>query len=186
MSVKAVCFIGHRNVELDDDKVEKLRTIIENLIIKDNVQIFLFGSRSDFDYTCHQIVTELKEKYPHIQRRCYTCRSETCTLESEREHWEKVYSYFRKRELHLLGVEEEVEFKNKWTAGKASYVERNQAMINDSDLCVFYYDENYKPQECKYTKRCFTTYQPKSGTVLAYNYAKQKKKEIINVFEILK
>ena len=71
MSVKAICFIGHRNVELDDDKVEKLKTIIENLIIKDNAQIFLFGSRSDFDYVCHKIVTELKEKYPHIQRRCY-------------------------------------------------------------------------------------------------------------------
>ena len=186
MSVKAICFIGHRNVELDDDKVEKLKTIIENLIIKDNAQIFLFGSRSDFDYICHKIVTELKEKYPQIQRRCYTCRSETCTLEIEREHWEKVYSYFRKREVHLLGVEKEVEFKNKWTAGKASYVERNQAMLNDSDLCIFYFDENYQPQEHKYSKRCFTSYQSKSGTALAYNYAKQKKKEIINVFEILK
>ncbi len=114
------------------------------------------------------------------------CRSESCILESEREHWEKVYSYFRKREVHLLGVEEEVEFKNKWTAGKASYVERNQAMINDSDLCIFYFDENYRPKEHKYFKRCFTGYQSKSGTALAYNYAKQKKKEIINVFEILK
>ena len=186
MNVKAVCFIGHRNVELKDDKVENLKSIIENLIIEDNIQIFLFGSRSDFDYICHKNVTELKEKYPQIQRRCYTCRSETCTLESEREHWENIYSSFHKREVHLLGVEEEVEFKNKWTAGKASYVERNQAMINDSDICIFYYDETYKPQERKYSKRCFATYQPKSGTALAYNYAKQKKKEIINVFEILK
>ncbi len=124
MNVKAVCFIGHRNVELKDDKVEKLRMIIENLIVKDNVQIFLFGSRSDFDYICHKIVTELKEKYPFIQRRCYTCKSESCILESEREHWENVYSSFHKREVHLLGVEEEVEFKNKWTAGKASYVKK--------------------------------------------------------------
>ena len=124
MNVKTACFIGHRNVELKDDKVEKLRMIIENLIVKDNVQIFLFGSRSDFDYICHKIVTELKEKYPFIQRRCYTCKSESCILESEREHWENVYSSFHKREVHLLGVEEEVEFKNKWTAGKASYVKK--------------------------------------------------------------
>lgn len=91
MNVKAVCFIGHRNVELKDDKVEKLRMIIENLIVKDNVQIFLFGSRSDFDFICHNIVTELKSKYPFIQRRCYTCKSESCILESEREHWENIY-----------------------------------------------------------------------------------------------
>ena len=107
-------------------------------------------------------------------------------LEHEREHYEKIYSSIQKREVHLLGVEEEAEFKNKWKAGKASYVERNHAMINDSDLCVFYYDENYKVDERKYSKRSFTTYQPKSGTRLAYDYAKQKKKEIINVFNKLK
>ena len=182
---KIVCFIGHRNVKLEKDKLEKLKTIIENLITNDNFQIFLFGSRSEFDYICHSIVTELKEKYPFIQRKCYTCKSESCILESERVYWEKVYSSIYKKEVHLLGVEKEVEFNNKWTAGKASYVERNQAMINDSDICIFYYNENYKPQKRKYSKRSFSMYQPKSGTALAYNYAKQKKKQIINVFKIL-
>lgn len=186
MVAKTISVFGHRNVELNNEQYEKLKEILESLIVNENAQVFLFGSRSNFDYYCHNAITELKEKYQHIQRKCYTCRSETCTLESEREHWEKVYSHFRKKEVHLLGVEEEVEFKNKWTAGKASYVERNQAMINDSDLCIFYFDENYQPQERKYSKRCFTTYQLKSGTALAYNYAKQKKKQIINVFEILK
>lgn len=182
MEYKTVCFIGHRNAELEDDKVKELKNIIENLIVNENVHIFLFGSRSDFDFICHKIVTELKEKYPFIQRKCYTCRSEGCTLESERKHYEKIYSNFWKREVHLLGVEKEVEFKNKWNAGRAGYIERNQAMINDSDFCVFYYDENYKPHKRKYSKRCLTSYQPKSGTALAYNYAKQKKKEIINIF----
>ncbi len=35
----------------------------------------------------------------------------------------------------------------------------------------------------KYSKRSIGYYQPKSGTALAYAYAKQKKKLIINVFE---
>ena len=30
-------------------------------------------------------------------------------------------------------------------AGKAAYVERNRHMIDRADLCVFCYDENYKP-----------------------------------------
>ena len=184
MKEKAVCFIGHRNTKLNESQLEILKNIIEDSIVNKNVQIFLFGSRSDFDCICHSIVTDLKEKYPYIQRRCYTCRHETCTLESEREYWEKLYSEWRKREVHLLGVEEEVKHKTKWTSGKASYVERNQAMIDDSDICVFYYDENYKPQERMYSKRCRTTYQPNSGTALAYNYAKHKRKDIMNVFEI--
>lgn len=185
MAVKIVSVFGHRNVELNDEQYEKLKELLENLIVNENAQVFLFGSRSNFDYYCHNAITELKEKYAFLQRKCYTCRHETCTLESEREHWEKVYSYFRKREVHLLGVEEEVEHKTKWTSGRASYVERNGAMIDDSDICVFYYDETYMPKERKYSKCCCCTYQPKSGTALAYSYAKQNKKQIINMFDIL-
>ena len=124
-------------------------------------------------------VTELKTQYPHIVRKCYTCKSETCILESERAYWEKIYGHFYKEKTTLLGVEEEVEHKTKWTSGRASYVERNQAMIDDSDYCIFYYDEKYNPPMRKYSKRSICSYQPKSGTALAYKYAKQKKKKII-------
>ena len=66
-------------------------------------------------------------------------------------------------------------------SGKASYVERNQEMINKSDFCVIYYDENYLPPRRRNGKRDLTDYQPKSGTKVAYDYAIRKKKEIINV-----
>ena len=177
-------FFGHRKIEITEDLKQKVKVVIEDLIVNHNVLIFLFGSRSDFDYLCHLVVTELKEKYPNIVRKCYTCRSETCTLESERAHWEEVYSHFRKEKVTLLGVEEEVEHKTKYTSGRASYVERNQAMINDSDYCVFYYDENYEPEMRKYSKRSIGYYQPKSGTALAYTFAKQKKKILINIVQM--
>ena len=61
-------------------------------------------------------------------------------------------------------------------AGKASYVERNQAMIDNSDYCVFYYDSSYQPKPKK------NDYQPKSGTAIIYAYAQQKKKNIVNLF----
>ena len=66
-------------------------------------------------------------------------------------------------------------------AGRASYVERNQEMINRSDYCVVYYDENYLPPRRRNSKRDFIDYQPKSGTAVAYSYAVKKKKGIINV-----
>lgn len=141
----------------------------------------MFGSRSEFDTLCHQIVTDLKEIYPDIKRIAYTCKSESCVLESERKHTEKLYSYIEKREVHLLGVEEEIEHNSKYIAGKASYIERNQAMINNSDYCIFYYDECYNPPMRKYSKKRYTYYQPNSGTKIAYNYAIRKKKIIINV-----
>ena len=161
---------------------------IENLVNKEGVTTFLFGSRSEFDTLCHSIVTDLKAKYPHIKRKAYTCRSETCTLENEREKWEEIYSHFEKRPVTLLGVEEEVEHKTKWTSGKAQYVERNYAMIDDSHFCVFYYDPYYQPPRRKYSKRSVGDYQPKSGTQLASDYAYQRKRggkdiTVINVYE---
>ena len=56
-------------------------------------------------------------------------------------------------------------------------------MIDASDFCMFYYDENYKPQKRKHTKSDVFEYQPNSGTSLSFNYAKQKKKYIINVLK---
>ena len=88
----------------------------------------------------------------------------------------------------MLGVEEEIEHKTKWTSGRAQYVERNQAMIDDSDFCIFYYDENYLPKRRKSSWRDFTDYQPKSGTSIAYKYATRERKDnkkviIYNVYE---
>ena len=188
---KACCFIGHRKIPDDANIETKVREIVERLILEENVKIFNFGSRSAFDDLCHEIVTELKEKYSDIERRAYTCRSESCTLESEREYWEEIYSHFEKREVHLLGVESEVEHKTKYTSGRASYVERNYAMIDDSDYCIFYYNEEYQPQRRKESRRSIGTYQPNSGTKVAYEHAMQKSrvgektgktKTIINVY----
>ena len=74
-----------------------------------------------------------------------------------------------------------------WSAGKASYVERNQDMINASDYCVFYYDPQYQPPRRKYSKRDVSEYQAKSGTKVAFEYANQRKRggrdlTIINLY----
>ena len=186
--MKVCSFFGHRKIVETEELIERIRNAIVNLIENHNVRVFLFGSRSDFDSLCHLIVTELKEQYPEIERRAYTCRSETCTLEKERAYWEGVYSYFEKRPVTLLGVEQEVEHKTKYTSGKAQYVERNQAMIDDSDFCIFYYNPFYQPPRRKCSKRSVGDYQPKSGTQLALDYAYQRRRggkdlTVINVYE---
>ncbi len=169
---KTCSFFGHRKIDETDGLKRQLKSVITNLIENEKVEIFLFGSRSDFNPLCHDVVTELKIRYPQIKRLFYTCRSEMCILEKERTYWEEVYSYFKKQPVTLLGFEEEVEHKTKYEAGKASYVERNQAMINDSDFCVFYYNKNYVPST-----------KTNSGTRIAYEYALRKKKKIINLFQ---
>ena len=64
MNIKTCSFFGHRKIEITEELKQKVKEVIEDLIDNHNVLIFLFGSRSDFDYLCHWVVTELREKYP--------------------------------------------------------------------------------------------------------------------------
>lgn len=68
MDVLIIAFVGHRKVK--DVKNLKLiiNSMIESLILKDNADTFLFGSKSQFDDICYDSVTELKKKYPYIRR----------------------------------------------------------------------------------------------------------------------
>ena len=166
---KTCCFFGHRKIDETEELKNKLYESIENLIENENIDTFLFGSKSQFDDLCHKIVTELKEKYPHI-RRVYV-----------RSAFQYIPDWY---EDSLLNHYEDTYFpEHMEKAGKASYVERNQEMINKSEFCVVYYDEKYLPPQRKNSRRDLFDYQPKSGTAVAYNYAVRKKKEIINVFK---
>ena len=62
------CFIGHRKINVTDELKEKLRVVIKRLIVDENIDSFLFGSKSQFDDLCWDIVTEIKKKYSHIKR----------------------------------------------------------------------------------------------------------------------
>lgn len=170
---KACCFIGHRKIDKSCELIENIKNLIEDLIVNKNVGIFMFGSKSRFDDLCYDIVTELKNKYPHIKR--IYVRAEFEYIDGEGckaykdgllEHYEDTYY-----PEHMI------------KAGKSRYVERNQEMIKKSDFCIFYYDENYQPPRRRNSKRDLFDYQPKSGTGVAYNYAiKKKDKQVFNVF----
>ncbi len=186
MDGKRCCFIGHRTFEQTDMLLSMLRETIKRLIVEENVCYFLFGSRSAFDDLCHSIVTELQKEYPHIVRVAYTRRSEYAVKAEEKAEMERSWSSLLKRDIKLKDYDAEVQSDKVYSAGKASYVERNREMIDDSDFCVFYYNENYLPPQRKRANRDLSTYQPKSGTRLAYEYAVQKSKKtgktVINMF----
>lgn len=173
---KTCSFIGHRNAILSDLQITYLYNLIENLVVCQHVDIFIIGSRSKFNDICHKIVTDIKMKHHHIQRLAYTCKHEVCVLANKKSLLEKTYTRLSNKKINLLEMENEVEFKNKYLCGKASYIKRNFAIIDDSDFCIFYYNKNYTPKTTN------------SGTAIAYNYAiwknnKYNNKIIYNIFE---
>ncbi len=164
---KVCCFFGHRKILKTDDLKTRLYETIENLIIKDFTDTFLFGSKSEFDDLCYEVTSELKEKYPNIKR-VYV-----------RGEYPEIYDDY---EEHLLRFYKETYFpKRALNTGKAVYVERNFEMIENSDICIVYYTDSYSPPRRKNSKKDLFDYQPKSGTEIAYKYAMSKKRIIINI-----
>ena len=152
MKEKTCCFFGHREINETEELKSKLIEIIEKLIVDEKVDTFLFGSKSQFNSLCLELVTEIKEKYPHIKR--IYVRAEYPDIN---EHYIK----------YLLESYEETYYpEHIRSSGRAAYVERNYEMINKSKFCIVYYDEPNAP-----TTR-------KSGTKIALDYAITKGKKI--------
>lgn len=165
--VNTCCFFGHRKINKTQELKNTLYNTVENLIANEQVYVFLFGSKSEFDDLCHETVTQLKEKYPQIKR---------IYIRAEYQYINDEYKNFLLESYEDTYFPEHIE-----NSGRASYVERNMEMIDNSDFCVVYYEKNYLPPRKK--SKDLTDYQPKSGTRVAYNYAVRKKKKIINLIK---
>ena len=147
------CFIGNRKIKETEELKIQLYEAIERLVTNENVDVFLFGSKSRFNSLCLELVSEIKKKHPHIKR-VYVRAEFPIINDDYKEYLLESYedTYYPER---IIG------------SGRAVYVERNYEMINNSLFCVFYHDALGAP-----TIR-------KSETKLALDYAIAKRREII-------
>ena len=153
MRENTCCFFGHRSIIETEELKAQLTETVERLIGEENVDTFLFGSGSSFNSLCLELVTQIKEKHPHIKR--IYVRAE--------------FPYITDQYLaYLLKSCDDTYYPEKILgAGRAAYVERNYEMINNSKYCIVYYDEQCAPS----TRR--------SGTKIALDYAVKKDRKII-------
>ena len=152
MRGRVCCFLGHREINETEELRQQLRCIAEKLILEEQVDTFLFGSKSQFNSLCHEEVSKLKEKYPDIKR--VYVRVEFPMIND---------SYMD----YLLESYEETYFSPRAVgAGRQRYVERNQDMIDKSEFCVVYHMDTYVPKNRK------------SGTKIAIKYAPSGKRKL--------
>ena len=153
MKSNVCCVFGHREINETDELKSKLNEIIEKLIVDENVDTFLFGSKSRFNDLCYETVTQLKEKYPHVKR--IYVRAEYPDINDDYKNY-------------LLEFYEDTYYPERiMNSGRAAYVERNCEMIDSSYFCIVYYNEAYTPATRK------------SGTEIALDYAIKKQKRVI-------
>lgn len=152
MKSTTCCFIGHRTINETEELKNRLTETIERLILKENVDTFLFGSKSRFNDLCYELVTEIKGKHPHIKR--IYVRAEFPEIDDDYKNY-------------LLKLFENTYYPEKIIgSGKAVYVERNCEMITNSRFVIIYYNEEETPS------------RRKSGTRISYEYAVKCGKEI--------
>ena len=124
----------------------------------------MFGSRSDFNWLCFDILKELQQTHSDIVCVAYNTKNEDFAYGGD-TRFNEVYKP-----------------ESLYVSGKASYVERNRIMIDNSDACVFYYNKDYRPKQRLISDKSIAGVwtSKQSDTALAYEYAVKKKKRIIN------
>ncbi len=168
--MKNCCIIGHRKIYATNDFVNKVKEQLKFLIIHKNVDRFLFGNNGEFNDLCYQLVNDLKKEFPYIKTIFYSRYDEIAFTFEEKENYDyksktKPFPYKCFDEI----VENDDVHKS---TGKYSFVLRNKIMIENSDICLFYYDENYELPSLFNKQR-------NSGTKIAYDFAIQMKKDIV-------
>ncbi len=164
---KACCFIGHRTIEGETALWQRIRCAVERLIRQD-VEEFIFGDRSEFNDLCNEVVTELQQEYPKIRR-----------IQFRVAH--PVPETYPMR-FTQGGYDESAFPGGIHRAGRAAYMERNEAMIRASQYCIFYYNPLYTPKPYRRPRHTAGKAPSPSGTRLAYQYAQEQKKVCINLY----
>lgn len=149
---KICSFFGHRKVENAETVFKDVVNLVEKLIREKGYNIFLFGGFGEFDELCHNAITVLKERYPHIQRVYCVCD------EKQLKKIKRCQSSFCK------DYERTVYFAPTFDYWYTRIYYRNCEMIKQSECIIFY------------AKR-----QKDSGAYKALQYAIKYKKEYINV-----
>lgn len=170
-----VAFIGqvdYRDRELTVKLTDKVKKIVEKLIVENGAEEFLFASGITFNRICLDVVTELKIKYPHIRRIFIT-----------------MYKVYRKRDRDYLMkcFDSLKEPENSREKGQFPSIKANQKIIDECDYLIAYYDKNAKCKYCYYEDVKISLNdnqtQPKSEIKVALNYAFSNNVDFVNLFE---
>ena len=169
--MKVCCVIGHRKIEETQELIDNTKRIIRELIEEDKVTTFLFGSKSQFTNLCYDIITDFVENGAYYGLSRIKVRAEYPII--SKDYYEYLKTFY----------EETYYYDEKLLSNKWSYIKRDRYLIDNSDISLFYYDDNYTPiDKITNNKTYFPIKKKVSGTQLAYEYAIKKNKKIINLF----
>lgn len=169
-------FIGCNNKIVYKNVLKNQLTKVVRELIAKGIKQFLFGSRNQFTDICYEVVTQFKQDYPFLVRVACPCNSEIFYLESERAEAERFLHLSFNNSITLQGYDARLNKKTE----DYTFFKRNEEMINLSDVCVFYLREKVA-SKIEYRRASAFSFATKSGSQIAYEYAKSNGKITILV-----
>lgn len=150
--MKTASLFGHAFIRKVKQVRARLLAFVESLIIEQKVERFLIGNHGEFDSLALSVCKQLREKY---QFEICLVFSTLSILKEKKDVAESLYG-----DITTMCYEiENVYFKNVITF-------TNQSMIDESDIVVFYVDEEDR----------------RSRSKRFLNYAKKKNKVLYNLY----
>ncbi|MBQ8352091.1 MAG: hypothetical protein IJY20_08645 [Clostridia bacterium] len=149
MEEKICSFFGHRDVLIHDQLYELTATAIMRAIYI-GCRTFYFGGYGDFDKLCHKIVTNIQNQTPSLHIKRIYCVS-------QERYLRKPVRYFNREDY-----DEVIYLIPSFEGWYKSIYFRNRAMIDKSDMIIFYAES-----------------KADSGAYKAYQYAKRKKDKLV-------
>lgn len=158
MLKKKVCFIGHRHIYNYTEIREKLYNIVEEEI-KNGCKFFTMGTHGEFDEMALSVCRELKKIYTDIEIEVVITSFKTIEpiIDHDPIFGDEKYIPYSDVKTIMYDIEEE-HYKRK-------IVVSNQQMIDNCDTLICYVN----------SKRNY------GGAIMAYNYAKKKGLQIVNL-----
>ncbi len=155
MEEKICSFFGHRTIDAGKEEALCAKTTAAIWdAVERGCRIFYFGGFGHFDDLCYRIVKEIKEKEPALALKTVFC------VPQER-YLRKLPPY-----LHREDYDEIVYLSPSFEGWYKSIYFRNCAMIDQSDLVIFYAEA-----------------REGSGAYKAYQYAMKKKRaSVLNLY----
>lgn len=156
---KRICFIGHRRIGFGDIRNKLKEAVLKE--IANGCRYFTMGTHGAFDEMALSVCKELRLDYPDIE--IYVVITSLQKIKKVVDHdpifGDEVYIPYSDVKTTMYNIEE--------THYKRQIIESNHQMIDDCDTVICYVNKKNSYSGAKY----------------AYQYAKKKGKEIINLYD---
>lgn len=182
--LKACAIIGESQIEITPALEKRVRDVLLEFVKEKGYRYFYFGPIGPFETLCLEILRDLQKKHKDILLINFRLGNELAFNAGEVKFFKGVLAKENVHNLAHTVFDATLVCDGEIYPGvKKTYIDRNRAMIKRVIMVLMYFDRTTQqlPQNLRFDARDFVP--EKSGIGFAYEYAKMRPCNIINLAE---